>query len=289
MSDTAEPGFIPDFRAILALAQKEFLDSVRSKWILVLGGLFLSLTLIFSYFGAASSGETGFSGFASTAGAMQGTVTIFLPIMCLMLAYASIAGEREQGSLQLLLSYPITRTEVVLGKVIGLGAVASAAIIGGLGISAIIVAAAAGTDHWESFLMVLGAAVLFALAFVAVGVFFSSLTKKRSTALGVAIFLWFFFFLIYQLLLFGLLVASGGFDPGAGPPGSLALPDWFYMAEMFNPGQSFGYFAALAFANPGQQSSLPGFVTMGSTVLVLVLWTVIPTALAILGLRRKDL
>jgi Cu-processing system permease protein len=289
VTDGVARSVLPDVRAILALAQKEFLDSVRSKWILVMAGLFIALTLVFSYFGAASAGgSAGFQGFRSTAGGMVATVSLFLPIMSLMLAYATIAGEREQGSLQLLLSYPITRMEMVIGKVAGLGAIAGVAILAGLGVSGIIVAAAAGTAYWEAFLVFVGGSILFALAFVSVGVFFSSLTKKRSAALGVAIFLWFFFFLIYQLIIIGLFIAAGGSLAPPSPGGESTMPDWVFVALMVSPGQAFQLLSQLAFADPGP-TGLPGFINMGSTVLVLIAWIVIPAALAVLGFRRKDL
>jgi Cu-processing system permease protein len=283
MSAPTPARLLPDARAILALAQKEFLDSVRGKWILVLSGLFIVLTLVFSYFGGTAGR---FQGFRSTAGLMVGTVSLFLPIMSLMLAYASIAGEREQGSLQLLLSYPITRLEMVIGKVSGLGAVAGTAILAGLGISGIVVAAAAGTAYGGAFVLFVLASILFALAFVSVGVFFSSLTKKRSAALGVAIFLWFFFFLIYQVVIFGVYLATGG---SIGPPSSdgSGPPDWVFAAQMVSPGQSFQFFSEFAFSDT--PPPYPGFVNMTSTILVLIAWIVIPAALAVLGFRRKDL
>jgi len=284
------------WRAIVAVAKKEYLDSVRNKWIIAVTAIYLVLTLAFSYFGAASSGQgVGFQGFNRTVVFMGSTAGLLVPILSLMVGYASIAGEREQGSLGLLLSMPLTRLELVLGKYAGLALVVATAIVAGLGIAGLVIASTAGAELWDAYLGLMGATVLLGLAFLAMSLFFSSLVQKRSSALGLAVFLWFFFTIIWNIILIGVVVATGGnlrIPPGGGG-GSLELPGWYWGAQLFNPGQAYSLYMQRAFASAQTFGfgfgAIPDYASAGAAAASLLLWAVIPIVLAYLRLRRSDI
>lgn len=292
----AAVGRRPDWAQVLAIAQKEFFDNVRSKWIVIMTVLFVTLTLLFSIVSSMQAGQgTRFGGFRATALGMESTVGLLIPILALMLSYATIAGERENGSLQLLLTMPVTRLEIVLGKFAGLGAVLTLALVAGLGASALVIVATAGADGSDAFLVFLSGAILMALAFLSIGIFFSTLVARRSTALGLAVFVWFFFDLIYDAILFALYFATGGSLPGAGGPGApltMHFPDWYYAAQMLNPGDAFGLIAEKALgasSAAGVVIQIPAFVTLGACLASVILWAVVPLTLANLRFGRADL
>ncbi|MFQ6012326.1 MAG: ABC transporter permease subunit [Thermoplasmata archaeon] len=279
-----------DARAVWALLKKEFLDNVRNKWIIALSAIFIVFVLVISYFGAVQTGGgTGFQGLFETVAGMTTTVTLLVPILGLMISYAAIVGEKERGSILLLLSMPITRLETLLGKFLGLGAVMLTAILSGLGVGGAVVMAFAGTEGWENFLVFLLGAVVFALAFLSVGLLLSSVAKRRATALGLAVFLWFFFAFIFDLALLGIYVATGGsFIPQPGE----TLPDWFYAVSIANPVDAFQSFAARAFGLTsvfGFPLQLPAFVTVATTGLSMAIWASLPLALAFWRFRSQDL
>ncbi len=281
-----------DLRVVWALLKKEFLDSVRNRWIIALSAIFIVLTLVVSYFGAAQAGGgTGFQGLLETVVGMTAIAQILIPILGLMISYAAVVGEKERGSILLLLSMPITRLETILGKFLGLGAVMLAAVLSGLGIGGIVIMAFTGTEGWENFIVFLLGAVVFALAFLSIGLLLSSLTKRRGIAMGLAVFVWFFLALLFNLVLGGVLVASGGsFLPVPGEP--FTLPDWFYAAGLFNPVEAFSYFAVRAFGLGGAFGfpiELPEFVSIGTTGLSMALWALVPVTLAFWRFRRQDL
>ncbi len=277
------------FRAVWTLTKKEFLDNVRNKWILALSAVFVLLILVVSYFGATlTGGSAGFQGLSDTVVGMATIEFILVPILGLMLSYAAIVGEKERGSILLLMSMPITRLETILGKFLGLGAVMLAAILSGLGIGGGVIMVFAGTEGWESFLVFLLGSVVFALAFLSVGLLLSSLAKRRGTAMGLAVFLWFFFAFIFNLVLTGVLVATGGSFP---QPGA-TLPDWFTAASIANPVNAFNFFVLRAFGITeafGVASMIPAFVTVGTTALSLVAWVLVPLGLSIWRFRGQDL
>ncbi|MFQ5907467.1 MAG: ABC transporter permease subunit [Thermoplasmata archaeon] len=292
MSSSESPRRPLDLRAVWALLKKEFLDNVRNRWIIALSAIFIVLTLVVSYFGAAQGGGgTGFQGLVETVIGMTTIATVLIPILGLMVSYAAVVGEKERGSILLLLSMPITRLETILGKFLGLGAVMLTAVLSGLGIGGIVIMAFTGTEGWENFVVFLLGAVVFALAFLSIGLLLSSLTKRRGVAMGLAVFLWFFFAFMFDLVLAGVLVATGGsLLPVPGDP--FVIPDWFYAASLANPPDAFQSFAFRAFDLSGAFGiplELPDFVTTGTTSLSMTLWAAVPLAIAIWRFRRQDL
>jgi len=109
--------------SIFGIAKKEILDNVRNKWIIILTIIFTTLTLVVSYFGSIFS--QGWQDFGVTIGGMMSLVQFLIPIIGLMLGYAAIIGEIEKGSMSSLLSLPINRLEIIMGKFLGLGGVLS--------------------------------------------------------------------------------------------------------------------------------------------------------------------
>jgi len=278
-------------RSVWAVAKKEFMDNVRSRWIVGLSGLFLALTLVVSYFGAAQTqGRTGFTGLGDTVAGMVSIAAILVPILGLMLGYAAIVGEREQGSLLLLLAMPVTRLEVVLGKFLGLGSVLVVAVLAGLGVSGGIIAVLAGAEGLGAYLAFVGGTIVFALAFVGLALLLSTVAKRRSTAIGLAVLTWFLVAVIFDTVLFGLFIATGGtFDFLAG---TVDFPWWVYAFQIAIPPDAFGYFALTVFGLErtfGFRVILPGFVSPGITLLSLTVWTVVPLLAAIWRFRRQDL
>ncbi|MCJ2519546.1 MAG: ABC transporter permease, partial [Candidatus Thermoplasmatota archaeon] len=259
-----------DFRSVWAVVKKEFLDNVRNKWIIAISVIFIILALVVSYFGAAQAGGgAGFQGLSDTVTGMAGIEVFIVPILGLMLSYAAVVGEKEKGSILLLLSMPITRLETILGKFLGLASVMMAAIISGLGISGAVIMVTAGTEGWENYLLFILGSMVFALAFLSVGLLLSTITKRRSTAMGLAVFLWFFFAMIFDLVLIGVYVATGGslsFQPGQQP----MLPNWYYAVASTNPVDAFQFFTFRAFGitqSFGAPFDLPSFVTLSTAAL----------------------
>jgi Cu-processing system permease protein len=275
--------------SMIAIIKKEFMDNVRNKWILAMTIVFIILALVMSYFGSAASGETGFQGFALTTVLILGISTILIPIISLMLGYGAIVGEKERGSMDLLLSMPISRSTIFISKFLGLALVLFLSIFLGFGFAGIVIAAVAGASSWGQYLLFLLATFFLGLVFLSLALLLSSLTKRRSTAMGGAVLLWFWFLLIYDIIIFGVLVAVEGL-PTPSPTGGITLPGWFYAFELVNPSATYGFLSQLIISTiPGSgDASLPGFVNGFSTVGALLLWLFIPAILALWAFNKKD-
>jgi len=197
-----------DFRNIFTIAKKEFMDNWRNKWVLSLSIIFFVLMLVISYFGNQGS-AAGWRNVEDTIFLMSRLILFLIPIISLMIGYATIVGEREKGSLNIVLSYPVTRDEIIIGKFIGLGSVVSLAILLGFGIAGGIIGFKTGGIKAGIYSIFLLSSILLGLSYLALAMLLSTLFDKKSGALAGAIFVWFFFAMIFSIILFGIMFTSG--------------------------------------------------------------------------------
>jgi len=274
--------------SISSIAKKEILDNVRNKWIIVLTIIFASLALVVSYFGSIFS--QGWQNFGATISGMMSLVQFLIPIIGLMLGYAAIIGEIEKGSMSSLLSLPVNRLEIILGKFFGLGSILSFTTLIGFGVAGIVIAANVVDVNYTDYLVFIGATILLGLVFLSLSLFFSSLFKKRSTAMGGAILLWFLFNMILPLVFVGIMIASSGIENIISSGG---FPDWYHALELFNP---LSVYSALISLTVGPVSTMqgafsmsyPSFYSSGLMASILILWIVSFLLLAFWRFDRRD-
>lgn len=199
-----------DLSQVRIIAGKEFRDRIRNLWVLSVAVIFSLFALAIAYFGTAQQGTVGFRGIDVTIASLVSLVIYLVPLIALILGYDAIVGERERGSMELLLSMPITRFEILLGKYLGLAAALAVSTLAGFGAGLLPMAAQLGANdifHYAGFVFT---AILMGMAFLSLSLLVSVLASDRMRASGVAIGLWFFFVLIFDLLLTGALVVSKG-------------------------------------------------------------------------------
>ena len=121
---------------LFIVAKKEIMDNVRNRWIIIVTIIFSILTIAMSAVGSFYS--EGWQDLGVTIGLMMSIVQLLVPIIALMLGYAAIIGEIEKGSMNALLSFSVTRLEVVLGKFLGLGSVLAVSIFVGYSFAGIV-------------------------------------------------------------------------------------------------------------------------------------------------------
>lgn len=194
---------------IAVVAAKEFRDRIRNRWVLAVALIFTAFALVIAYFGSAQQGAVGFRGIDVTIASLVSLVIYLVPLIALILGYDAIVGERERGSLELLLSFPLTRFELLCGKFLGLAAALASSTVLGFGLVGLLLSSridAAALYHYAGFVL---SALLLGLVFLSMAVMVSVLAADRIRASGIAIGVWFFFVLVYDLLLLGILVVSG--------------------------------------------------------------------------------
>lgn len=273
---------------IAIIAAKEIQEGLRNRWVLATTLLLAALALSMTFLGNAPTGSSIGASRLNVVIVSLSSLTIFLiPLIALLISHDAIVGEMERGTMLLLLSYPLSRTQMVLGKFLGQFAILAFATLFGYGAAALaLVATGAGVDagSWLSLLKLIGSSVLLGAVFIAIGFLASTLVRERSTAAGVAIGVWLFFVLIYDAALLALLV----FDQGQ-MIGTQVLNGFL----LFNPADSY----RLLNFGTGQAGALTGMggvagnATLGplSLTLALGLWTLLPLSLSMLVFSRKEL
>lgn len=199
-----------EVRAIATVAAKELRDRLRNRWVLAVAAVFTAFALVIAYFGGAQQGAVGLRSTEATIASLVSLVIYLIPLIALMLGFDAVVGERERGTLDLVLALPITRLELLLGKYIGLAAALTLSTLGGFGLVALMLVAQVGVGALVPYAGFIASAVLLGLAFLSLAVMVSVLASDRARASGQAIALWFFFVLVFDLLLLGFLVATGG-------------------------------------------------------------------------------
>ena len=260
---------------ITAIAGKEFRDRIRNRWVLAVALVFTAFALVIAYFGAAQQGAVGFASIEVTIASLVSLVIYLIPLIALILGFDAIVGERERGSLDLLLSMPITRLELLLGKYLGLAAALALSTVAGFGLVGMVLLT--GFDfnalfHYAGFVL---SSVLLGMSFLSMAVAVSVFAVDRTRASGLAIALWFFFVLVFDLLLLGALVATGGHAGGEIFPWlMLANPaDVFRVLNVFSLDEVRSLY--------GLSTVFPdGLAAPWKLALVMVLWIAVPLGIA---------
>ncbi|HEX9423966.1 MAG TPA: ABC transporter permease subunit [Pyrinomonadaceae bacterium] len=190
-----------DTHAITTIARQELVINIRNRWTIVFAGVFGVLVLAISYFGLVTGGAVGFQGFARTSASLLNMVLYIIPLVALTMGTLSFTSEKSAS--ELLFSQPITRGEILVGKFLGLFASIFTATLIGFGLAGIIIAAQAGSEGALRYPAFIGFSLLLALIFLSLSTFISAVCRRKTKAFGVALFVWFFFVLFYDLIVIG--------------------------------------------------------------------------------------
>jgi Cu-processing system permease protein len=271
--------------SILVFAGKEFRDGLRNRW--VAGATLLLATLAFAltFLGSAPTGLVDVKPLAVTVISVSSLTIFLIPLIALLLGYDAIVGEEERGCLLLLLTYPVSRIEIIFGKFLGHAAILTVATVIGYGAAGTAAAWFTGGDaeSWRAFLCLIASTILLGLAFLALAYLISVAVRERSTAVGLAVGLWLFFVIVYDLALMGSLIASKG------RIGS----DIFTSLLLLNPADVYRLFNLTAFENIRKFSGMAGLSAAAQfppaiLLAVLAAWAVVPLVLATSIFRRRE-
>jgi ABC-type transport system involved in multi-copper enzyme maturation permease subunit len=120
-------------------------------------------------------------------------VQVVLTLFAILFTYDSINGERESGTLQLMLSNSVPRANVITAKFAGawLGLVVPVSIPILLGISLLLLFKVPMTgEHWARLGLLLGASLLLFTFFIAFGILVSSITRRSNISFLICLVSW---------------------------------------------------------------------------------------------------
>jgi len=121
-------------------------------------------------------------------------IAILMSLLALLFSYDACCGEREEGTLKLLLSYSIGRYKVLLGKVVGISftllPIILVCYILGIIIMLIYGNISFGFHDLLRIILLFVLSLVFFLLFISLGLLISSRTRSPITSIIVCLFIW---------------------------------------------------------------------------------------------------
>lgn len=190
-----------DFNAIFNIARLELTINIRNRWTLIFAFAFAALVVAIAYFGLVTAGTVGFQGFLRTSASLLNLVLYIVPLVALVMGTMSFTSERNSGDL--LYAQPVTRIEILIGKLGGLFASLLTSTLIGFGLGGLIIAVKAGSEGVLRYPLFVILSMLLGLIFLALSALVAAWSQRKAKAFGITLFLWFFFVLFYDLLVIG--------------------------------------------------------------------------------------
>ncbi len=275
-------------RNIALIAAKEIQESLRNRWVLAMTALLAALALSLTFLGSAPTGTVGARALDVVIVSLSSLTIFLVPLVALLISHDAIVGEAERGTMLLLLSYPVSRGQVLLGKFVGHIAILAFATVLGYGTAAVTLAAtgaAIDAESWAAFAGMIGTSILLGAVFIAIGYLISVLVRERATAAGVAIGVWLLFVVVFDMALLGVLVVDQGRTISSGTLSALLL---------LNPTDVYRLLNLAGATNVSAFSGMSGLaetIALGPAKLLCALaaWTLIPLAAAAMIFQRREL
>lgn len=316
--DVAGERFDP--RSVQAIARKDFQDAIRSRGLLLLTAVFVVFFAAAAFFFADqfqsaldAASQSGNEAQARSADqirqeldsdsflqSLTNVTRLLIPLVGIVVAYASVIGERESGTLKLLLSLPHSRLDVVLGKFVGRSGVLAVPVVAGFLVAMPAFPLAGVPLNVLNYVGFAALTVLLGVVFVAVALGMSAAVRtSRRAVIGT--------FVVYALftLLWGNVTNAATRQIRERTDfGQQALTEAYLTVQHLNPLATYrslteslagdGPQIAL-FAPPSRQQylqeygNLPVYLSDGALTAYLFLWVVVPLAIGYVLFELDDL
>lgn len=211
----------PRADAILVIARQELTTALRGRMILAFGALFAILAVGISLAGLGATGQLLVQGFTRTAVSLTTLALYLLPLLGLILGAAALGS--DDGGVEVLLAQPITRTDALAGRTLGLAAALVLVSLGGFALAGMAVLIGAGGAGAGGFLVAAFGATIVGLVGLSIGVLIGVLVRRRGAAVGWALATWVGAAVLFDLGTIAVLQLVGDGQPGPWLVALLAL------------------------------------------------------------------
>lgn len=268
-------------------AREELTLALRSRWTQIFALVFAALALAVSGSGYVLSGGFGVQDFSRTAVSLVQLVLLLVPLTALLIGVLSLASDR--GAAELVFSQPVARRTILLGQLLGLFQALAAAQAVGFGAAGLVVYTQAGEEGLGRFLLLVLASLVTTALFLGLAALLAAgvVGRRRTRALALALVTWFAAVVLFDVTALGVatLLPSGtasrllAVSVIVNPVGAIRTAT---LLSIEGTG-AFGA-ASLAFFRFTRGAWGAGALLGAS----LLLWLVVPVALAVRRLGRAD-
>lgn len=212
----------PQIDRVWTIAGREFGDRLSNRWIWTVSALFLLCSGAIVFFGAVPVGVAGVQQSGIVLASLMNLTVYLVPLLALMAGAGAIVDDARRGTLDLLLTHPVSRREYFVGTFLGHSLALGTALLASLLPMGIILrtrARVGATEFGRMMVLIL----LLAAAFLALSFLLSLLARDRGRSMASAILLWIVSVFVFDLILVGVLTIYPGEIPTAAFGGILLL------------------------------------------------------------------
>ena len=136
---------------------------------------------------------------------------VVLSLIALVFAYDAIAGERERGTLRLVVTHPVSRGQILLAKYISAMLCLLVPLLISLLLAVILLTTSIAISLSVGDFLLIGGIILSSIVYLSVfyliGMLISAVTRRTGTALMLAMFVWGFWVLMYPNVILAAIAA----------------------------------------------------------------------------------
>ncbi len=193
-------------------AKLDIVESLRARWFQIYTLVFGGIVALLFVFGLTESRVLGFIGLSRLLVTYIQLTMAILPIFVLITTVRSVAGDREAGVFEYLLSLPVALQAWFWGKFVGRYIVVFVPVFLAM-LGAVIWASITNIEvPWSMFAYYTGLLAAMALCFLGIGMLISAVARSTDMAQGAAFMIWLVLLLFLDLILLGVMI-QGRVDP----------------------------------------------------------------------------
>lgn len=186
---------------MMQVARREIKMGFRNPW----AYSFLFLFCTFSLSLLIINSQNIVEGYSGITGSMLSLILYLLPLMTLFLGSFSLTAEKEEGSWQLLSTYPIGTLSFIVGKYVGLSIVLLTIVAFGYGLMGFLGGFIGTSFDSKTYFLFLVFSCGLVMLFLTVALFIGSLSTNRWQALTISVSIWFFAIIGWPTILISVL------------------------------------------------------------------------------------
>ncbi len=187
-------------------ARLDIVESLRARWFMIYVAVFGGIVALLFLFGLTESRVLGFIGLSRLLVTYIQLTMAILPIFVLITTVRSVAGDREAGVFEYLLSLPVSLGAWFWGKILGRYIVIFAPVFCAM-LAAVLIALVKDIDvPWGMFGYYTGLLAAMAACFLGLGMLISSIARSTDMAQGAAFMTWLILLLFLDLILLGVMI-----------------------------------------------------------------------------------
>ncbi len=267
-------------------AWADIVESLRARWFVVYSAVFGGIVVLLFAFGLSESRVMGFTGLSRLLITYIELSMAILPIFVLITTVRSVAGDREAGVFEYMLSLPISLSAWYWGRMLGRFLVVFLPVFIAMLGALLWGMLKGGETPWALFFYYTALLLSLCWCFLGIGMLISTLARSSDIAQGAAFIVWLTLLLFLDLILLGVMIREG-LSPDTAVAVALANP-----LQVFRTATMMLFDPQLVLLGPTAYVILDHFGRAGYIAFAILYPILLGTLCALIGyqaFRRGDL